>query len=129
LCPHLRINPETKLVTPLGINLIFWWLFVFFCGHLLRFHISLVLSVSESSGYPERPSGSISICPFCLHFLNFCHLHDFSHYVQLQPARTGQVCTLHIGSSANTSHLASMWPARILSSRTVLHCLPASKIF
>jgi hypothetical protein len=29
LCPHLRINPETKLVTPLGNNPIFWWIFVF----------------------------------------------------------------------------------------------------
>jgi hypothetical protein len=129
LCLHLRINPETKLATPLGTLSQFLVVFCIFCGHLLWFHFSLVLSVSESSRYPERPPGSISLCQFCFHFQNFHHLQNFSHYVQLQPARTGQVRTLHIGSSANTSHLALRWPARILSSRTVFHYLPASKIF
>jgi hypothetical protein len=80
--------------------------------------------VSDSSGYPERPSGSISQFEFCLHFQKFYYLQEFSHCVHLQPVRTSQVRTLHIESSVNTSHLGLRWPARTLSSRTMFHYLP-----
>ena len=129
MCPQSRNYPITKLATPLGIYSFFLYGLCIFCGHLLYFHFSSVLSVSESSRYPERPSGSISQFEFCLHFQNFHYLQEFLHCVHLQPVRIIYVHILHIGSSANSSHSALMWPVRILSSRTVFHCLPASKIF
>jgi hypothetical protein len=81
LCPHSRIYPETKLATPLGIYSLFLYGFCISCGHFLYLHFSPVLLVSESSGYPERPSGSISHFEFCLHFQNFYYLQEFSHCV------------------------------------------------
>jgi hypothetical protein len=106
-----------------------WWLFVFFCGHLLWFHFSPVLSVSESSGYPDRPSESRSFLQFYFIFQIFGYVQEFSHCTPLQPARTGQVRTLLIGFSARFSHLAQRLPARIIDSRTVLYCLPANSLF
>jgi hypothetical protein len=130
LCPHSRIYPETKLATPLGIYSLFYLWFFEFSVAICSICISLLFCQCLSpQDTPERPSGSISLLEFCLHFQKFYYLQELSHCVHLQPARTSQVHILHIGSSANTSHLAIRWPARILSSRTVLHCLPASKIF
>jgi hypothetical protein len=50
---------------------IFLWILVFFYGHLLWFHFSLVLSISKSSGYPDRPSGSRGLFKFCFIFQKF----------------------------------------------------------
>jgi hypothetical protein len=106
-----------------------WWIFVFFCGHFLRFHFSPVLSVSESSGYPDRPSESKIFLQFYFIFQNFRYVQEFSHCVPLQPAGTGHVRTLFIGFSARFSHLAQRLPVRIKDSRTVLYSLPANSLF
>jgi hypothetical protein len=107
----------------------FWWFFVFFCGHLLWFHFSPVLSVSESSRYPDRPFGFISLLKFYFIFQIFGYVQEFSHCTSLQPARIGQVRILLIGFSARFSHLAKRLPARINDSRTVLYCLLANILF
>ena len=126
LCPHLWIYPITKLVTPLRTIPFSLWLFVFFCGHFLCFHFSPVLSVSESSGYPDRPSESRSPFEFYFIFQIFGYVQEFSHCTSLQPARIGRVRTLPIGFSVRFSHLAQRLPARIGSSHTVLYCLPVN---
>jgi hypothetical protein len=126
LCPHLRIYPITKLATPLGNIPFSLWLLIFFCGHLLWFHFSPVLSISESSGYPDRPSGSRGLFQFYFIFQIFDYVQAFSHCTPLQPARIGRVRTLPLGFSARFSHPAQGSPARISDSRTVLYSLPAN---
>jgi hypothetical protein len=95
------------------------WLLIFFCGHFLWFHFSPILSISESSGYPDRPSRSRSLFQFCFIFQNFDYVQAFSHCTSLQPARIGRVRTLPLGFSARFSHPAQGSPARISDSRTV----------
>jgi hypothetical protein len=102
---------------------------VFFYGHLLWFHFSPVLSVSESSGYPDRPSESRIFLQFYFIFQIFGYVQELSHCVPLQPARTGQVRTLFIGFSARFSHLSQRLPARIKASLTVLYSLLANSLF
>jgi hypothetical protein len=126
LCPHLRIYPITKLATPLGIIPFSLWLLIFFCVHFLWFHFSLVLSISESSGYPNRPSGSRGLFQFCFIFQNFDYVQVFSNCTSLQPVRIGRVHTLPLGFSARFSHPAQGSPARISDSRTVYYCLPVN---
>jgi hypothetical protein len=129
LCPHLRIYPITKLATPLGIIPFSFWFLVFFCGHFLWFHFYPILSISESSGYPDRPSGSRSLFEFYFIFQIFDYVQEFSHCTSLQPARIGRVHTLPIGFSARFSHSAQGSPVRISDTHTVLYCLPANTIF
>jgi hypothetical protein len=60
-----KIGDSTGEISPFSL-----W-FLSFYGHFLCLHFSFDLSVSESSGYPERPSGSISQFEFYLLFQNF----------------------------------------------------------
>jgi hypothetical protein len=62
---------NNKIGDSTGELSLFLYGFWIFCGHLLCLHFSFDLSVSESSGYPERPSGSISQFDFYLLFQNF----------------------------------------------------------
>jgi hypothetical protein len=85
-------------VTPLGNIPFSLWILVFLCGHLLWFYFSPVLSISESSGYPDRPSGSRGLFKFCVIFQNFDYVQTFSHCNSLQPARIGRVHIFPLGS-------------------------------
>jgi hypothetical protein len=129
LCPHLRIYPITKLATLLGSIPFSLCILIFFYGHFLWFHFSPVLSVFESSRYPDRPSGFKSLFKFFFIFQIFDYVQELSYYTSLQPARIGRVRTLPIGFSARFSHPAQGSLARISDSRTVLYFLPANIIF
>jgi hypothetical protein len=109
-----KIGDSTGETIPFSL-----WLLIFFCGHFLWFHFSPVLSISESSGYPDRPSGSRGLFQFCFIFQIFDYVQAFSHCTSLQPARIGRVRTLPLGFSARFSHPAQGSPARISDSRTV----------
>jgi hypothetical protein len=76
LCLHSRIYPETKLATILGNYPFCLYGFLILCGHFLYLPFSLDLSVSESSGYPERPFGSISQFDFSCFFIIFISFMD-----------------------------------------------------
>jgi hypothetical protein len=95
------------------------WLLVFFCGHFLWFHFSLVLSISESSGYPDRPSQFRGLFKFCFIFQIFYYVQAFLHCTSLQPMRIGRVPTLPLGFSVRFSHPTQGSLVRISDSRTM----------
>jgi hypothetical protein len=105
---------------------IFWCFLAFFLGRFLLPYFFSFLSISKTSGDPDRLSRSRSPFKNFVFFFKFCLV---SVILALNPSLAYEnhwIFHPTVQSSANLSHFACDHPTRMLQSCTIHYCLPTN---